>query len=80
MATFLGHPDLHGGADLDLLHDERTRSCDWRIVAQKLEVKGTPKVYVIRNSFLKPVWETVKPKIMPIAGISIGYEYHAFES
>ena len=44
---------------------------DWRIVAQKLEVKGTPKVYVIRNSILKPVWETVKPKIMPIAGYSI---------
>ena len=44
---------------------------DWRIVAQKLEDKGTPKVYVIRNSILKPVWETVKPKIMPIAGYSI---------
>ena len=44
---------------------------DWRIVTQKLEVKGTPKVYVIRNSFLKPAWETVQPKIMPIAGYSI---------
>jgi predicted acylesterase/phospholipase RssA len=78
-----------GGKRYDELHvDGGTASqvflypagLDWRIVTQKLEVKGTPKVYVIRNSFLKPAWETVKPKIMPIAGISIGYEYHAFES
>ena len=44
---------------------------DWKIVLRHLEVKGTPKAYVIRNSFLKPKWETVKPKIMRIAGISI---------
>ena len=28
-------------------------------------------VHVIRNSFLKPDWETVRPKILPIAGVSI---------
>lgn len=44
---------------------------DWRLVIQNLEVKGTPKVYVIRNSFLQPDWETVKPKILAIAGESI---------
>ena len=44
---------------------------DWELVIQHLEVKGTPKVYVVRNSFLKPDWETVKPKIMPIATLSI---------
>ena len=44
---------------------------DWRLVIQNLEVKGTPKVYVIRNSFLQPDWETVKPKIISIAGESI---------
>jgi len=43
----------------------------WKLVAQHLEVKGTPKVYVIRNSFLKPDWEMVHPKILPIAGVSI---------
>ncbi len=44
---------------------------DWKNVMQKLEVKGTSKVYVIRNSFLKPDWETVHPKILPIASVSI---------
>ena len=43
----------------------------WNLVVQHLEVKGTPKVYVIRNSFLKPDWEMVHPKILPIAGVSI---------
>jgi predicted acylesterase/phospholipase RssA len=44
---------------------------DWKLVIQKFEVKGTVKAYVIRNSFLKPDWETVHPKILPIAGVSI---------
>jgi hypothetical protein len=44
---------------------------DWKHVMQKFEVKGTAKVYVVRNSFLKPDWETVHPKILPIAGVSI---------
>ena len=44
---------------------------DWELVIRNFEVKGAPKVYVIRNSFLKPDWETVKPKIFSIAGVSI---------
>lgn len=44
---------------------------DWKIITHKLEVKGHPKVYVIRNSFLKPDYEAVKPGILPITGISI---------
>ena len=44
---------------------------DWKIITEKLDVKGSAKVYVIRNSFLKPDWKTVKPKIMLIAGTSI---------
>ncbi len=44
---------------------------DWKHVTENLEVQGTPAVYVIRNSLLTPDWETVKPKIIPIAGISI---------
>ena len=44
---------------------------DWTRVTDKLEVKGVPHAYIIRNSFLDPEWETVKPKIMPIAGESI---------
>ncbi len=44
---------------------------DWGRVTQKLEVKGAPRAFLIRNSFLAPDWETVKPKIVPIAGESI---------
>ena len=44
---------------------------DWGRVTQKLEVKGAPRAFLIRNSLLAPDWETVKPKIVPIAGESI---------
>lgn len=44
---------------------------DWGRVAQRLEVNGTPRAYLIRNSSLEPEWETVSPKILPIAGQSI---------
>ena len=43
----------------------------WKLVIQSFEVQGAPKVYVVRNSRLKPDWETVRPKIFPIAGVSI---------
>ena len=44
---------------------------DWKYLLQRFEVKGTPKAYVVRNSPLKPDWETVYPKILTIAGTSI---------
>ncbi|MBC2744829.1 MAG: patatin-like phospholipase family protein [Desulfosarcina sp.] len=44
---------------------------DWKVIIQKLEVKGSPRVYVVRNSFLKPDYEVVKPKILPISGNTI---------
>jgi hypothetical protein len=40
---------------------------DWRRVLKKLDVKGTPNVYVIRNSRLEPSWEAVKARVLPIA-------------
>lgn len=46
-------------------------SLDWKRVLEKLEVQGKPEVYVVRNSFLKPEWETVQPSILPIASVSI---------
>ena len=44
---------------------------DWLQVAEKLEVKGKPKAYIIRNALLDSRWKTVEPKILPIAGRSI---------
>lgn len=44
---------------------------DWKQVLEKLEAEGRPRVYVIRNSRIKPDFETVKPKLFPIAGRSI---------
>lgn len=44
---------------------------DWTYVTQHLEVKGTPRVYVIRNSYLAPEYKTIEPKIIPITSISI---------
>jgi predicted acylesterase/phospholipase RssA len=45
---------------------------DWTQVMDKLGAPlGTSKVYVIRNAFIDPKWDPVKPKVMPIAGRSI---------
>jgi predicted acylesterase/phospholipase RssA len=41
-------------------------SLDWERVLEKFEVKGTPEVYVIRNSQLTTKPATVKRKLLPI--------------
>jgi len=43
----------------------------WDAILEKLEVPGRPKVYVIRNSRLDPMYEQVQNKLFPIAGRSI---------
>jgi predicted patatin/cPLA2 family phospholipase len=35
-------------------------------IIEKLEVEGTPRAYIIRNSRMEPEWKTVKPKLRPI--------------
>lgn len=40
---------------------------NWSRVAEKLEVKGKPHAYVIRNSRLDPEWQTIEPKLASIA-------------
>jgi predicted patatin/cPLA2 family phospholipase len=44
---------------------------NWDAVLDKLKVQGRPKVYVIRNSRLDPMYEEVDNKIFAIAGRSI---------
>jgi len=46
-------------------------AADWREITKKLKAKGTPNVYVIRNSFLDPDYHGVKRSVLPIAGRSI---------
>ena len=42
---------------------------DWSIIGEKLQVKGKPQAYVIRNSRLLPDWVSVDPpKTLSIAG------------
>ena len=44
---------------------------DWRRIAERLRVDGTPKVYVIRNARLAPEWKPVEPRLGPIVSRSI---------
>jgi len=45
---------------------------DWGEVMKKLEVKGKPRVYVIRNGFLAPEWKAVDPPgLAKIAGQTV---------
>jgi hypothetical protein len=44
---------------------------DWKLITEKLKVKGTPGVYVLRNSFLDPDYTGVKRSILPIGSRTI---------
>jgi len=44
---------------------------NWKLVAQKLKVQGKPKIYVIRNAFIKPNYRIIKRKVIPIASRTI---------
>jgi predicted patatin/cPLA2 family phospholipase len=44
---------------------------DWRGVAGRLKIEGKSSAYVIRNSFIRPQWEAVDPRLVPIAKRSI---------
>jgi len=44
---------------------------DWESITQKLRVEGTPKVYVIRNSFLDPDYQGIRRNVIPIASRTI---------
>lgn len=40
-------------------------------VLKKLDVKGTPRLYLIRNSWVEPEFVAVEPRLMAIAGRSV---------
>lgn len=44
---------------------------DYDEVLDKLEIPGRPKVYIIRNARIDPIYTEVKPKTLPIAGRAI---------
>ena len=44
---------------------------DWKAIMERLKVRGTPEVYVIRNSFLESDINGVKPQLVPIAARSV---------
>jgi len=44
---------------------------DFDEILEKLAVPGRPKVYIIRNSRLDPMYEQVQNKLIPIAGRSL---------
>lgn len=44
---------------------------DFKEVMQELDVKGTPTIYVIRNAFVRPDYQTTSPRLLPIASRTI---------
>jgi len=44
---------------------------NWRVITKKLKVQGTPKIYVIRNSFLNSDHQSMERSMLPIASRSI---------
>jgi predicted acylesterase/phospholipase RssA len=44
---------------------------DMGAVLEKLDVQGTPRLYLIRNSWIEPEFVAVEPRVMAIAGRSV---------
>ena len=44
---------------------------DWDQVTDVLGVQGTPTIWLIRNAFVRPHYEAVNPRLLPIAGRTI---------
>jgi len=47
-------------------------SLDVRQIGKDLGIEGKHRMFLIRNSFLKPQWKAVKPSLTAIAGRSLG--------
>lgn len=45
---------------------------DWRKVKQTLRVRGEPTIYVIRNAYIRPQYQTMDPRLLPIVSRTIG--------
>ena len=65
----------HAGKNYDELHVDGGATAqlflypsvlNWKMVSSKLEIKGRPDVFVIRNSRLDPERKVIKPKTMSI--------------
>lgn len=45
---------------------------DWSEIRDKLQIKGDPTLYIIRNSRVEPSYKVVKPRMSAIAGKTVG--------
>ena len=44
---------------------------DWRSITDKFELNEPPDIYVIRNAKINPVYQPIKPRLLPITSRSI---------
>ena len=65
------YDELHvdGGVTAQLFFSPA--GADWKRIAERLDARGKPRLYVIRNSKLRPRWQTVKRRLVPIMSRSI---------
>jgi hypothetical protein len=65
------YDELHvdGGVTAQLFFSPA--GADWQRIAERLDARGKPRLYVIRNAKLRPRWQTVKRRLVPIMSRSI---------
>lgn len=65
------YDELHvdGGVTAQLFFSPA--GADWQRIAERLDARGKPRLYVIRNAKLRPHWRTVKRRLVPIMSRSI---------
>ncbi len=64
--------EMHGDGGVTSQMYFYPAALDWGRVEELLDVQGTPTIHLIRNAFVRPQYEIVEPRLLPITGRTIG--------
>ncbi len=66
------YDEMHGDGGASSQMFFYPAGADWARVGELLRVQGQPTIWVIRNAYMHPQYETVEPRLLNIAGRTIG--------
>ncbi len=65
------YDEMHGDGGVSSQMYFYPAGVDWDDVEEILNVQGKPSIHLIRNAFIRPSYEVVQPRLLPIAGRTI---------
>ncbi len=65
------YDEMHGDGGVTSQMYFYPAGVDWGRVEELLDVQGRPSINLIRNAFIKPQYQIIDPRLLPIAGRTI---------